>query len=346
MTSTKTVPNVTTLSITQPWNASNANTSTSPSVVGSRSLDLNGQNIAWLVLAIFTLLTNCSFLFLISCIKNLRKPSNSFIASMAVLGILWSAMYIFPRWALSSIINNSENWFYCSLTALLGIFFTIVINLHLCLISLDKYIAIIFPFFYLKHATNYAITISIGVVWVLPLSIAIIPPLTFRNFSSGACVLVNSDNLAAEESYFIAVFSILFFVPIICMVFAYSHIFLIANKQLKVLADQDNSQHRFLNIKAAKYLSIIVGVFLIAWLPYVIFFFAIYVGAVRPNLEIIDALFVLRFLAFSYPCINPVMYGLLQSDLRKYINKQMFFRNNRIEMLSTSQFGFSNGRPK
>ncbi|EDV27026.1 D(1)-like dopamine receptor [Trichoplax sp. H2] len=290
------------------------------------------EQIVWMVIAIPTIITNSILLGLIFFTNDLKKATNSFMASMSAVGILWGAFYLLPRWSLINFIRT--DWLFCSLSPQIGIFLTIIINLHLCLISIDKYIAIIYPFEYIRWASTLSISIAIVTVWILPLIVALLPQMTFRQLNYKTCHVLNRQDLTSEKNYLIAVFSILFFIPIACMVLAYGNIFIVANKQLKLDLDQDagkNKQSIVMNIKAARYLSIIVGVFVVTWLPYVSFFFSMFL---QPRKELFTTFVTLRYIAFCYPMVNPVLYGYFHYDTRKGFLKCIGYRRaDRIQPL-------------
>lgn len=74
----------------------------------------------------------------------------------------------------------------------------------------------------------------------------------------------------------------------------------------------------FKNIKAARTLAIVVGTFFLFWMPYIIAFF---IFRVRQDTEYTPSslifIQVTVYVAYSYPSINPIIYGYFNSNTRQ-----------------------------
>lgn len=271
--------------------------------------------VIWLLNGTLTIVINAILLGIIAYNRKLWNFSNTVVISMCLSGILWSILYILPRWAFVNF--SSQHWLICSILPQIGIFFITILNLHLVLISLDKLFAILYPFKYIKFATINASLIGIFFIWLIPAFVAVLPFMTFRQLSPHNCTVSNSTK---EVDYLIAVFSLLFFVPLICMLLCYTYVFHIANQQLNKLYMEAKISHscriKVRNVKAARRLSLMVTAFAIMWLPYVITFFVYSVAGDKKMIIARDVIPVFRFIAFFYPLINPILYGFFNTNIR------------------------------
>ncbi|EDV26767.1 Histamine H2 receptor [Trichoplax sp. H2] len=284
--------------------------------MNSNSSTFTVNEIIWLLNGTLTIIVNAILLGIICFNRKLWNFSNTVVISMCATGILWSLLYILPRWAF--VNYTSQNWLFCSILPQIGIFFITILNLHLVLISLDKLFAILYPFKYIKFATINASLVGIILIWLIPAFVAVLPFITFRQLSPPDCKR-SVSNSTTEIDYLIAVFSLLFFVPLACMLLCYTYVFHIANQQLNKLHMEAKISHscriKVRNVKAARRLSIIVAVFTVMWLPYVITFFVYSVAGDKTAISQ-NTIPVFRYFAFFYPIFNPILYGFFNNNIR------------------------------
>ena len=214
---------------------------------------------AWFsVTGLVAVIGNTVVLWLIARNHSLRIISNFFIASLAVAD-LSVGLVINPVWATARCINYDEDSYlktYGKAIDYLWIHTTVATTFNLCCISLDRYIAIIHPLRYQELLTNTRSYLIIASVWVLSF---LLPCSRF---------FVRDDSIELWLSFTI----ITVLIPMIVIVFCSMRILKASATQSRrinvvTLQNQESVNRRKQNLKAAKTVSIVVGLFVVCWLP-------------------------------------------------------------------------------
>ncbi|XP_061097633.1 trace amine-associated receptor 1-like [Conger conger] len=274
-------------------------------------------------MAFIILMTVCGNLLVIISISHFRQlhsPTNLLILSLACIDWFLGA-FVMPY----SMIRSVENcWYFgesfCKIHSSLDIMMSIASLLHLGLISVDRYLAICKPLQYRTSVTMHKVAALIGITWLF-------------SFAFGFGVILSKINLVGMEELFINACTgtcILFFnkegglmaalvgvfTPCTVMIALYMKIFFVARVQARkincsmamtrVRLDKKNCTSEQREKKAAKTLGIVLGVFLLCWLPYGMMlivdpFFHFSTPAV-----VVQALGWLGY--FNSAC-NPLIYG-------------------------------------
>lgn len=283
-------------------------------------LPLNNFNFGYFILSMLTIITNL-FLISIIIIRHIHNLNSTIMVSMCIVDICFASSYLFPRFAFPM----SSRWsiHFCNSLPKLGISFIINLSFHLCLLSLDKYFSITQPFCYNKHATIKKGAIIICWSWMISIVVAFLPFYTYDRIDRPRCSLY-SDDQERDHIYLLFVFIILFFVPLTLSVIVYVRLFIIVYKHTSRIVGGNNSANNraisviIKNKKVIFQVCAVIGMFAIFMTPYTICFLTI--GLVTSISDIaLSHLIASRYLAFAYPCINPIVYGYFMADIRKEI---------------------------
>ncbi|EDV20596.1 uncharacterized protein TRIADDRAFT_61025 [Trichoplax adhaerens] len=286
--------------------------------------------ITYSIISALTITTNGLLILLIALHRSLHHVSNAMIASMAVAAICYSLTYLMPRWALYEILNLRRNAAACTLLPMNGILFILILNSHICLVSFDRYVSVTHPFSYNRRATPRLAAIFIAIVWFLPILAIFIPLVSFLKFSSHRCVQLRPTDVVEHRVYLILLFTVLFFIPLIVLVFVYGRILIIVNdhtrrQQYFQNGPSSTPTHAIIrNIKALRSMAIIVGVFILFWMPYVITFLSLYLSTRITHLQA-TVVRISQYFAFSYPAVCPLIYVFFTADLRSHVLKYFRF---------------------
>ncbi|XP_072027873.1 D(1) dopamine receptor-like [Amphiura filiformis] len=279
--------------------------------------------------------------------KRLRdNVTNYFIISLAVADLMLST-FVMPYNAVNEILGY---WpfgiVFCDIYQALDILSCTASILNLCVISLDRYLAITSPFTYYERITHKTVGILIAVVWCIAFLISALPVnLDFHEDPDLAeigwytdpqfCVLAMNPTFALVSSV------ISFYIPMTIILFVYARIFVVARRQARQIAAYENTAKRFAGTskksmarerKAAKTLAIIVGVFIACWLPFFI------VNLVDPFCgRCIDVtLFtVLVWLGFVNSSLNPLIYAQNKTFRRAFKSLLWCYTCKGIQMRDT-----------
>ena len=246
--------------------------------------------------------------------ESLRTISNRFLASLSVADA-FVGLVIDPFWIV--IIcwiqpRGQKNLF--MITKMLWIQTTAATTLNSCCVSIDRFIAIRFPFRYQDILTKRRCYAVIILVWFISLSL---PFLIFLK-----------ERLEKLELFvFIAITMCL--VPLLVVCFCYILIFKLARKQFrrilpaKNIPDSgENVRFRVMqNFKAIKTVGFVLSAYIITWMPSVVLQLVnfYYIEENRDGLCKVKLVVWpwVEAIAFTSSAINPLIYYFRNSDFRR-----------------------------
>ena len=303
-------------------------------------------------------------LILLAIYRNhrLRSITSVFIASLAVadLGVALIGM---PFTLVSSITYTwIFGEFFCKINGLTNSIFCISSMLNLAAVSIDRYIAIIKPLNYPLIMTPRKAFLMLLHVWVQALLCAILPLLGWSQYTYITNESICTADWGADIPYTMFIFGSCFFVPLAIMGYCYYHILRAARRHsekakptigkigaaeaplraalsLAVHADGtltlDNSpegqkekeaKEKFKrDAKAAKTLLIVMGTFILCWLPH----FMGMTCLLFDSCEWPDEFFATTtWLAMFNSGCNPIIYGVLNKRFRQTYKDILCCRRN------------------
>ncbi|CAH1795252.1 unnamed protein product [Owenia fusiformis] len=248
--------------------------------------------IIGIILALINIVTfvgNVIVIIAVYITPALQSLTGFFIVSLAVSDILVGAL-VMP-FAIYREVRNGY-WPFgnaiCDLSKSLDIMFSTASIYNLLCVAIDRYFAICRPFFYHERFNKKVVISMIACCWILPI------------FPSFVSVFAKWPDIGVEEmiqemtnngtlpvcpfkvspAYTIATSLLLFYIPAGMMIVVYSIIFYIARSQSRKIqaleiADDRDKRSEARNMKrerkAARTLLIIMGAFLLCWLPLYLF---------------------------------------------------------------------------
>ena len=283
--------------------------------------------------------------------ERLRAITNYFIVSLAFADLLVSIL-VMP---FNASFTISGKWIFgrimCDIYNSNDVLFSTASILHICCISMDRYIAIMHPLQYETKMTRCRVAVMLTVTWVSSTLISYIPihsQLYTTEDTLSTMEQYPSDCLFVVNRYYAVVSSsVSFWIPCTIMVFVYIKIFIEARKQetqikstgyytadrrpsspynncLQVPEDQAQRRNERKRMKrehkAAKTLGIIMGAFVMCFLP----FFSWYLittlcGDSCPYPPILGS--ILFWLGYFNSCLNPIIYAYFNRDFRGAFRK-------------------------
>ncbi|NXW91446.1 DRD1C protein, partial [Alopecoenas beccarii] len=249
------------------------------------------------LLILSTLLGNTLVCAAMVKFRHLRsKVTHLFVISLAVSD-LFVAVLVMPWKAATEVVGFWPFGAFCDVWVAFDIMCSTASILNLCIISVDRYWAISNPFRYERKMTKHVAFIMIGVAWLLSLLISFIPvqlkwhkdrePLSQREPGFNVTGEEENCDSSLNRTYAISSSLVSFYIPVAIMIGTYTRIFRIAQRQIRRISSLERAVEHAQNCngsdcpheaslrssfkketKVLKTLSIIVGVFVLCWLPF------------------------------------------------------------------------------
>lgn len=322
---------------------------TVPPVSLSRAVPV-GMILASFIL--FAIVGNIMVILAVVCNRHLRTPTNYFIINLAIADLLLGTTVL----PVSATLEVLDSWvfgrIFCDIWAAVDVLCCTASIMSLCVISIDRYIGVRYPLQYPSIVTERRALLAMLAVWVLAIVISIGPLLGWKQPPSQDDTVC----LITEEPFY-ALFSSLgsFYIPLAVILAMYCRVYIVAKRTTKNLEAgvmkermQNSSSELTLRIhggtkgsgggasagrstlsvkllkfsrekKAAKTLGVVVGMFILCWLP---FFLTLPIGSFNSSLRPPETFFkVIFWLGYFNSCLNPIIYPCYSREF-----KQAFIR--------------------
>ena len=270
---------------------------------------------------------NALVICIIAARRRLHTVANCFVMSLAVADFcigVYSVSYSIACNA-ETVCEHRPDFF------VVGEFFFISSITSLSVMTVDRWVAIVWPLKYINSMTKRCVTLLVSMAWICPLILLFIP-LTWV-FSDD-----NIVNTSLWKGYVLFLLIAIDLVPCLILLVTTSHIFYIVRKhsrQAAVLLAQVNFNHpqeasvQFLQVKrqtrefsTAAALGVVVAFFVTCHLTYayVVLRHLFEVDHI-PN----DLFFVVFLLTIANSALNPVAYSFLKRDVKAEVKRLLRF---------------------
>ena len=278
--------------------------------------------LGW-TLSIVAAAGNGSIIFLVCSKRRLLTKTNAFIISLAVADLGVGAS-VFPSAFFCEIVKTSHNsssickdiyerirWLfgYASVTSL-------------CILVLDRYVAIVKPLKYVNFMSRGRVIKMIFVSWAIPVGFVITSLLFFLP--------------APVQWNFVSIFAMFWEIfPRCFLIFCFSSMILVVYKHDRssaILAKQLRFNHRGLTVRsqdrsAVTMMAIVIVVFLVCYGLYLRCSLVLRFYHPRCN----DQVYKIPMLVLN-SAINPWAYAFFKRDIKKEMIKKLICRKNREKL--------------
>ncbi|KAG8579640.1 hypothetical protein GDO81_010983 [Engystomops pustulosus] len=294
-----------------------------------------------------------NIMVIISVVTNrqLRIPTNYLIVNLAIADLLLSTT-VLPFSATLEIISY---WvfgrIFCDIWAAMDVLCCTASIFSLCAISIDRYIGVRYSLQYPTIVTRKRVLLVLFGVWVLSIVISIGPLLGWKQQHVTDAL---ECEITTEPFYAIFSSLTSFFIPLIVILVMYCRVYVVAKRITKnleagVMKERTDSKELTLRIhcrntndgspnsknknqqprsslslkllkfsrekKAAKTLGIVVGLFILCWLP---FFTSLPLGSIFKTLEPpLTVQKVIFWLGYFNSCLNPIIYPCSSKEFKR-----------------------------
>ncbi|XP_073485180.1 glucose-dependent insulinotropic receptor [Aquarana catesbeiana] len=283
-------------------------------------------------------------IILSNLLKKKHCKSYIFILNLAAADLLVGLMCILET--LDDVFDEEfdKNLFFCLLRLCFTVTPCIGSMLTLLLISLDRYLAVRMPLYYLKIMNNKCIGISLAVLWLVSFLVGhmplITPSLQHANYT-GVCGL-----FYAAKSDYLYILCFIIFLPalftIVCLHTAVGRIAYVHHRRIQrsraITGLPNNHPAHSSHFKAARTVLIVIICFTLSWGPYYI---TGIVQATCTSCKLVDLLKDILFvLGEANSLLNPLIYTFYCRDIRRYFYKHFVCRSRKVkpQILALVQF--------
>lgn len=254
--------------------------------------------------------------------RRLRTTCNYFIVSLAIADLMIVTVVMPVNIGLLQGTFRFISTAHCIFLATVNLISISAVSLNLCTVSMERYFAIAYPFKYEAFTTSKTTAGVIGAVWLYALIAAFLPLMGWRTqptkLQGNTCM---GDN---KESYTLFMTVGSFFIPAFIMVASNTIVYRIATNQAKrvfrivpVVGPSADKLRK--NFRAAKRISLIVGAYLICWVPHmVVLVIGLHIGARSIPLAVYP---VTLSLQYSSSAVNPCLFCFTNRELRSTLKK-------------------------
>ncbi|KAM8866734.1 alpha-1A adrenergic receptor isoform 1-T2 [Synchiropus picturatus] len=299
------------------------------------------------IFIVFGVVGNILVILSVVCHRHLRTVTNYLIINLAVADLLLSAVVL----PFSAILEILDRWVFgrafCNVWAAVDVLCCTASIMSLCVISVDRYIGVSYPLRYPAIMTKRRALLAVLILWVLSVIISIGP---LFGWKEPAPEDESICKITEEPGY--AIFSAMgsFYVPLAIILAMYCRVYVVAHRESQGLkkgqkTEKSDSEFVILRIhrgtaavsedealrrrthfalkllkfsrekKAAKTLGIVVGCFVLCWMP---FFLVLPIGSMFPEYRPSDTVFKIAFwLGYFNSCINPIIYPCSNQEFKK-----------------------------
>ena len=247
--------------------------------------------------------------------ESLRTISNRFLASLSVADA-FVGLVIDPVWiVIVCWIQPRGQRNLSMITKMLWIHTTAATTLNSCCVSIDRFIAIRFPFRYQDSLTKRRCFAVIILVWFISLSLPF---------------LIFSRERKDRKELFLSTIFTMSLVLLLVVSFCYIIIFKLARKQFRRIlpaknipdSDENVRVRGMQNFKAIKTVGFVLSACIITWMPSVVLqLVTFYYIEEEKRCRLRKIKFVVspwvEAIAFTSSAINPLIYYFRNSDFRR-----------------------------
>ena len=215
--------------------------------------------------------------------SNLRTPaSNVILESLCIADCFIAMTFILDiiHWALKKGDNHEMKCILCQINASLTLSITMVIVLHLALISVERVIAVKFPLRYHSILTNRRALLASVVLWVSTVLVTVVIPQALNLEKNGAstgnikrglhpCSRARAFKSLGKEKYVIFLTTLLV-ITLLITLFCHGYIFAVSYKHRKQMKSQSNLSRAATiteELKRARVIFLVVAPNLLSFVP-------------------------------------------------------------------------------
>lgn len=263
--------------------------------------------ISWTLLGIFSAGLNILVCAMVYSEKKLRTMTNYLVVSLSVADLLVAVVFV-PVYIIDHYAKTIIGGYFVAFILLATVF-------NLCGVTYERYIALTRPFRYRTIMNCHKVSVIIAISWIFPLLLALLP------------LAWNTDVESTIHKVYLAIILVTcIFIPCTTMVCVYMrllrvvHRFVLRNKK-RTSKGNDTGQRAGNEEKAARVFAIVLGMFLVCWLPLI--YINICLIFDLKQLVTNELIFISFYTLVLNSILDPVICAFYKKDFREMLNKRL-----------------------
>lgn len=277
--------------------------------------------------------------------RHLRTNTNFILLSLALTDLSMVIIMI-----LNAVTTVTGEWIFgewcCRAVASIGLTLSFISILHLCVLSVDRYIAIQKPFRYQFIVTRRRVMTTLLLIWLFVVVILNVPLADFEfRADTYGCASLSTQGSSRDSPYIFFLVALFVILPFAIICFSNAVVFKTAFSQARQLSRVERSlressadiceQHEpqkaektvdnhslKREIKSARTFALVVGIFLLCYTPF--YTAGTYRKIAGPIKVPRNVMIITMWIAFANSFCNPIVYGLRYTPFQKAF-KQLCF---------------------
>ena len=279
--------------------------------------------------------------------RRLRRMTNFFIISLAVSDLLVAVGHLPLR--IDQSIHN-QNWCFdkapgvvttCAYWIAMDTVFSSASICNLVIISIDRFLAITKPFEYQSRMRKRVGFSLIAFVWVYAMLWGVLSLVdwtgdstpTKPHISVGISKTGERTCGKNDKVYYTTAMAVAFFLPLLIVIVTYSCVFRVAFAQAKAVASLDpnkGKRHILRELKATKTIAVVIGVFIVCWLPgFILIVLSLWCESCfipfvkNKDLSLAVRIIFVYVLPVMNSSLNPLIYTLFNKEFRSAFSRML-----------------------
>ena len=290
-----------------------------------------------IIFAMFTIFGNTLVLVATWRERSLHQPNKYFIVCLAVadllVGMVLEPLRLYQLDAESKVTNVHI----CRFMVWLDTFALTASIYSLTFISFDRYLKLRKPLQYRSRMTTSKSLKIIFIIWLISTAFTTYAA-SPHSGSRGILLTVRffdcPYDISKEKGFYTFLAVSAFFLPTAVILIMYALIFVVVHKRQKMRRNgelgqifHDRNQQSALrqNLKTIRVLFVVVGVFILCWVPYFIFILFLYYAPHLVFRSDNETILVITRLPYFNSLCNPIIYACLDQTYREAF-KNLFQR--------------------
>ena len=214
-------------------------------------------------------------------------------------------------------LTGSVGYWLCALILSQGLFWwgTIASVINLAIITVERYLKIVYPVWSKNKLKNWMIYLAIAIAWIIPFFAYVVTRFPSMVVIDGVCYASHGNASYVERIIFVIWEFLSFYVLIIFIfVFCYWRILIVIRRQARVMAGHSaagssasaQAQSNQIQTNVIKTMVLVSALYAISWSPFIC---AVVLYLYPFQIQSESIYYSTTFIAYSYMCTNPFIYA-------------------------------------